>query len=693
MQSLLKQLEHSCSFKQRLSEQINANNTDCAEVNACINTQLGLPNAWSLTNFASAVVSAYESHIAAGWADPEFCGEMLACLQTASPAIVDAVATLLNNALATSPNPLLSNLCAYINDCIDTGLLVVSADAGNVITTGTDGWALLLDTDIQAVIKHTIQWASWAATLNPDDIINFTLDNTLSGVDVSEPTAWTIEVKLPNSHSVSTTWNTLTSVVNGNSQTTQIVNTVVNSVDGNGDLITTVNGVASSPLDLWAVLDIDDQQLSSSANTMSLTNGWTAPIVNSNVLSSAWLTLTSTVNWIADSEDITTAVQALIDASTDTVTNTIVGNLIATHIAVDNTSVDINETITSTTAVGTWIQTTNEDGSTNIITFPVINAGTPTAAMEVRVDGNLVTTIPLVQYDVQIDNAGSDFNLVDDQLTFLETNWDSATINFSKYNISAALVTGGIWIYQNGNLITTIPTTASWIAIVDAWNYFTSTDVEWALQELGWLVAGWAFTVTDTTTVDLTKTGSDIQAAVIIDPATDNLIQATANGLFADADAIAHNYDNIASWLTATNVQDAIDETIVKLSSSISRVHIDSWALIQWNVYPDYQEQTMTIAGDRYRSVELPVWYTTLTVSGVKTILHDDTAVRGSFVFDIMNNGTSVHTITLPSWTSSLDTTWLSIPFVDGDKFSVVITTADSGNTVWAEIFISYNLA
>jgi hypothetical protein len=45
MQSLLKQLEHSCSFKQRLVAQINANNTDCAEVNTCVNTQLGLPNA------------------------------------------------------------------------------------------------------------------------------------------------------------------------------------------------------------------------------------------------------------------------------------------------------------------------------------------------------------------------------------------------------------------------------------------------------------------------------------------------------------------------------------------------------------------------------------------------------------------------------------------------------------------------
>ena len=197
MQSLLKQLEHSCSFKQRLAEQINANNTDCVEVNACVNTQLALPNAWSLTNFTSAVVSAYESHIAAGWADPEFCGEVLACLQTASPALVNAIATLLNNALATSPNPLLSNLCAYINDCIDAGLLAVSTDAGNIITVGTDGWALLLDTDIQSVIKHTIQWASWVATLNPDDIINFTLDNTVSDIEVDETVPTFINVKIP----------------------------------------------------------------------------------------------------------------------------------------------------------------------------------------------------------------------------------------------------------------------------------------------------------------------------------------------------------------------------------------------------------------------------------------------------------------------------------------------------------------
>ena len=121
---------------------------------------------------------------------------------------------------------------------------------------------------------------------------------------------------------------------------------------------------------LSSVISIDDQTITSSANTMSLTNGWTAPIVNSNVLSSAWLTLTSTVNWIADSEDITTAVQDLIDASTDVVTNTVAWHLIATHTSVDGTAVAINETVTSLwnwTLTGTVISIpyTDENGVTS----------------------------------------------------------------------------------------------------------------------------------------------------------------------------------------------------------------------------------------------------------------------------------------------------------------------------------------
>ena len=115
---------------------------DCVAVNTCVNTQLALPNAGSLTNFAAAVISAYEAHIAAWGADPEFAGEVIATLQN-SPAAINEVLNIVNTALATSPNPLLSNLCAYINDCIDNGLLTVSTDAWNLITTGTDGGAFL----------------------------------------------------------------------------------------------------------------------------------------------------------------------------------------------------------------------------------------------------------------------------------------------------------------------------------------------------------------------------------------------------------------------------------------------------------------------------------------------------------------------------------------------------------------------
>ncbi len=127
-------------------------------------------------------------------------------------------------------------------------------------------------------------------------------------------------------------------------------------------------------------------------------------------------------------------------------------------------------------------------------------------------------------------------------------------------------------------------------------------------------------------------------------------------------------------------------------NACVSRIHLDSWTLIQGNIYPDYQEQSMTITGDRYRSVELPTGYTTLTVTWVKTILHDDVA-RTNIVLNIRKNWANIHTVTLPTGTSTLDTTGLSLAFVDSDKFSIEVTTAPASNTIWAEIFISYTLA
>jgi hypothetical protein len=93
--------------------------------------------------------------------------------------------------------------------------------------------------------------------------------------------------------------------------------------------------------------------LSTSGNNISLTIAGnptqTASIVLSNTISNAGLNITSNVNGVISSTDLTSAVQALIDANTDSVSNAVAGNRIATHTSVDNTSVDINESITTVT--------------------------------------------------------------------------------------------------------------------------------------------------------------------------------------------------------------------------------------------------------------------------------------------------------------------------------------------------------
>lgn len=233
-------------------------------------------------------------------------------------------------------------------------------------------------------------------------------------------------------------------------------------------------------------------------------------LVTTNTLSSAWLVLTSTVNGVADSEDLTTAVQNLIDASTDTVTNTVAWHQIATHTSVDGTVVNINETVTAITAGTNWFTYTSEDGSTDDVTFTVVNPWTSTAAQEVRVNGTLVATIPLNQYDIQIDNAGSDFDISDDSITITETNGDTATISFAKYNVTVTTQPNGDQlIYQNGNLLGTIYKNGIDINYDNTTSGLAATNVQAAIDEINSAVVsvwGW-FTITDTTNTQTVVAG------------------------------------------------------------------------------------------------------------------------------------------------------------------------------------------
>jgi len=74
----------------------------------------------------------------------------------------------------------------------------------------------------------------------------------------------------------------------------------------------------------------------------------------------------------------------------------------------------------------------------------------------------------------------------------------------------------------------------------------------------------------DSNTINFTQSGTDnqtITADVILDPANGGLT-ATANGILFNADG-ANTYNNATSGLTATTVQDAIDELETKFTTEI----------------------------------------------------------------------------------------------------------------------------
>lgn len=69
-------------------------------------------------------------------------------------------------------------------------------------------------------------------------------------------------------------------------------------------------------------------------------------------------------------------------------------------------------------------------------------------------------------------------------------------------------------------------------------------------------------TVSDSNSIDLTKSGVNVSAALKLDASTNNLLSVSWAGTFADERASAHTYSNTISWINAINVQNALDEIL-----------------------------------------------------------------------------------------------------------------------------------
>jgi hypothetical protein len=104
-------------------------------------------------------------------------------------------------------------------------------------------------------------------------------------------------------------------------------------------------------------------------------------------------------------------------------------------------------------------------------------------------------------------------------------------------------------IYQNGNLLATVYKNAIDIAYNNTVSGLTATNTQAAIDQLASLIASGAFTVSDTASIDLTKSlTGNISANVIISPDSCNQLQSLANGLYVAPNTVFET--STANWAT-----------------------------------------------------------------------------------------------------------------------------------------------
>jgi len=220
------------------------------------------------------------------------------------------------------------------------------------------------------------------------------------------------------------------------------------------------------------ILWLTTNSFSTAANTATSTvNGvtTTSPIINSNSLTWTWLSITSTVNWVASTKDITSDVQALIDASTDSVTWQITWHIIATHTAVDWSSFDIKETVTSLgTPTLAW----------NTLTIPFSNENWVVQTVNVNLSGITPTN------DIHISTAA--YNAATNVITLTETTWGGTfTINLSEFSITTSVLPNGdIEVSQEWVVKFIVPKNAWSITYDNSSSWLTATTVQSAIDEI-----------------------------------------------------------------------------------------------------------------------------------------------------------------------------------------------------------------
>src|SRR5690606_10136645 len=254
-----------------------------------------------------------------------------------------------------------------------------------------------------------------------------------------------------------------------------------------------------------------------------------------------------------------------------------------THTAVDGTVVtfDANTTTIIDNEDGSYT-ITNADGTTSTIDtrastnpYDNTNSGMVSDNVQDAID-EIVSTIEGGAGVTLVDNGNGTVSLLSDDGTVLSTV--DKTIVADNGDGTYTLDSG------NGAPVT-IDTNADALAFDNSTNGFTSTNVQEALEELKTQLDGTTDALVDNLDGTYTHTAVD-GTSVTIDANTTSVTVTDGVYTFTDAGgntitsidtkAAASAYDNSVSGMTATNVQDAIDEIINNINSGAGVTLVDN---------------------------------------------------------------------------------------------------------------------
>ena len=346
------------------------------------------------------------------------------------------------------------------------GGLVFDPTTDEIRITETDGEVHVIDiTPMRTTVSSNDGSATIVQSTNLDGSTNYDISvnetvTTLNYVAGTNSLTYTDENGNPNAIPLGTSGVTNTVAGNqiathtGDDGTVTNINETVTGLTIVGNILTfSKEDGTTDTIDLSPYLD-------NSTTTSSITG--TSPTGNpiashndgdGNTVSINESVTTMTINPDGSVTYVNEAgVSTTIPAQTySAITNTVLGNQIATHTSGDGVVANIFETVTEfNSATNGWTYT-DENGDTNSFAFVFDNSTPSNPQLLVQIDSATVSTIPLNSYDVNIQNGGLALNPTTDVITITETDGQTHTIDLTPLRTTVTSTDNSATIAQSVN--------------------------------------------------------------------------------------------------------------------------------------------------------------------------------------------------------------------------------------------------